>query len=306
MRYPFRGRTRSAFTLIELLVVIAILAILMSLVTAGVIKYLQYIPQTQTVNDIRQLSVGIENFKTKYGVYPPSSIFLSNNPNDYPPGSPSLAYLYAIWPRLKFADAGGNPQIDWSGQGKPVGGLPAGVTLEGDQCLVFFLNGPGGANANGWSTNPTNPTQVSGPRVGPFFEFPLNRLAAYNRSSQPPTVSAMFPSFYDSYANIDKVTASNLKGLIPTTDGLPYAFFCSGRSAGGYGPHCPSLNVLPYMQTNVRFYNNNSFQIISAGKNLAFGPGGAWPPGNPASAYNPGGSGVDDLSNFWGDLLGVF
>ena len=281
-----------AFTLVELLVVIAILAVLMSLVTAGVLKYMQYIPQTQTVNDIRQLAVAIESFKTKYLVYPPSSIYLSNNVGDYAANGQqaSLAYLSAIWPRLNWG-AG----IDWSGQGNPAGGLPVPVVLQGDQCLVFFLNGPGGANGTGWSTNPTNPTQVGGPRVGPFFEFPLNRV--FPRTGQP----AAFPSFFDAYTNI------------ATQKGQPYAFFCSGRSAGGYSPlvvglssDCQTLGLMPYVQPNGRFYNPNQFQIISAGKNLLFGPGGAWPPGAPPAAYNIGGAGVDDLSNFWGDALGVF
>src|SRR5262249_25950213 len=130
MRYPFRSRTRSAFTLIELLVVIAILAILMGLVTAGVVKYLQYIPHTQTVNDIRQLSVAVENFKTKYLVYPPSSIYLSNNLSDFAANGQqaSLAYLNAIWPRLNWNSV---PPIDWSGG---QGGIPpGGIVLQGDQ-----------------------------------------------------------------------------------------------------------------------------------------------------------------------------
>jgi prepilin-type N-terminal cleavage/methylation domain-containing protein len=310
MRYPVRTKTRAGFTLIELLVVIAIIAILVGLVTAGVLKYMDTIPQTQTVNDIRQLQVAIESFKAKYGVYPPSSIFLSNSPSDYPAGSPHLAYLYAIWPRLNWNS---NPPIDWSGG---QGGIPAGgITLEGDQCLVFFLNGPGGIKsngdmiANGWSTNPTNPTQAGLPRVGPFFEFPQGRLVsiAHPKSNPPQSANLSFPSFMDPYGSASGSTL--VRGNV-------YAFFCSGRSAGGYGVHCPSLGVNPYIQANGRFYNNNTFQIISAGKNLAFGPGATqlangswtnpWPPGTPASAYQVGGSGVDDLSNFSGDILGVF
>jgi prepilin-type N-terminal cleavage/methylation domain-containing protein len=289
MRNPVRIKTRTGFTLVELLVVMAILAILVSLVVAGVFKYLELAPQTQTVNDIRQLAVAIESFKAKYLIYPPSSIFLSNNVADYsvaPNGPQSLAYLNAIWPRLNWTS------IDWSGG---QGGIPAGgITLEGDQCLVFFLNGPGGVNANGWSVNPTNPTLMTGPRVGPFFEFPLARLGTYAHpgTSQTTAVSAMFPSFFDPYA-----TPSIGKGQ-------PYAFFCSGRSAGGYSGSCPSIGVSPYIQSNGRFYNNNTFQIISAGKNMLFGPGGVWP--NSTAAYATQGAGVDDLSNFSGDLLGVF
>ena len=297
MRYPVRTKTRTGFTLVELLVVIAILAVLMGLVTAGVFKYMEKIPYTQTVNDIQQLTMAMETFKAKYGVYPPSSIYLSNTLSDFANtgNGASLAYLSAIWPRINSGFNAG--VIDWSGG---QGGIPAGgITLEGDQCLVFFLNGPGGANANGWSINPTNPTQAGGPRVGPFFEFPLDRLLPFPHPStgQSAAVSTMFPSFWDRYS-------------VPSiSKGRPYAFFCSGRSAGGYGAHCPSLGVIPYVQSNGRFFNNNTCQIISAGKDMNFGPGGAWPPsaanGGNIPAYT-GGAGVDDLSNFSGDMLGVY
>jgi prepilin-type N-terminal cleavage/methylation domain-containing protein len=302
MRYQIRGRIRAGFTLIELLVVITIIAILVGLVTAGVIKYLDTIPTTQTVNDIRQLEVAIESFKAKFLMYPPSFIVLGNaiqyanyatTPAKSQQVANSKAYLSALWPRVNFNT------YDW--------GIPGtmAVALEGDQCLVFFLNGP---NGTGFSANPADPANAGGTRVGPFFEFPQNRLLAI---AHPGTGQAAnsFLSFMDGYGN-----TATMKGNV-------YAFFSSGRSAGGYGTmsggsDCPTLTVLPYIQPNNRYYKHNSFQIISAGKNLAFGPGGAWPPGNPPAAYLPGptnfpangaaGSGVDDYSNFSGDMLGVF
>jgi hypothetical protein len=47
------------------------------------------------------------------------------------------------------------------------------------------------------------------------------------------------------------------------------------------------------------YWNPNSFQIISAGKDQAFGPGGLWGTNNPAS-----GPGADDISNFSSSKLG--
>src|SRR5437870_3336759 len=71
-----RPGTRHGFTLIELLIVIAIIGIILSLVAAAVIQALKSGRRTQNRAEISQLDVGIENFKQKFGVYPPSRIRL--------------------------------------------------------------------------------------------------------------------------------------------------------------------------------------------------------------------------------------
>jgi len=221
-----------------------------------------------TVNDIRQLSVALESFKTKYAVYPPSRILLANDRNEYKgERKSSLDHLSAIWPRLKWDE-----KIDWSG------GVPGfkSAKLEGDQCLVYFLNGPRG---EGFSTNPANPTSSGGRRAGPFFEFAENRLVHRVKGNA-------FSSYKDGYG----------KNV--------YAYFC-GRSPGKYSTDCPSLKVAPYYKKEsdpVRYYHQNTFQIISAGMDGIFGPGGAWSP--ESAAEDAGKHGADDLSNFHGELLG--
>jgi prepilin-type N-terminal cleavage/methylation domain-containing protein len=272
---------RGGFTLIELTVVILIILILMGLITGAILKYMDEAPKLQTVNELNQLTAACEAFKLKYKMYPPSSFLLSNKASDYT-GTGYDTYLYALWPRintLNWAPASGN------------------VLLEGDQCLVFFLAGP---NLTGWSTDGTNPTLTTGPRVGPFFEFPTGRLKALAHGQTGQAANA-FLSFMDSYS-------------IPTK-GQPYGFFSSGRSAGGYnqaklafgtpsiGGDCPSLGVQPFVQSTGRFYNPNSVQIISAGKDFSFGPGGSFTAGS--GSYADGAVGFDDFSNFWNGLLGV-
>jgi hypothetical protein len=231
-------------------------------------------PDNLTSNDIRQLNAAVEKFKTIYAVYPPSRILLSKDRDDYkgdagrPDERASLAYIMALWPRLKW-----NAEIDWSGGRK---GFKS-VKLEGDQCLVYFLNGPRG---EGFSTNPANPTSAGGRRAGPFFQFDKKRLVQRMKGSP-------FSSYRDGYG----------KNV--------YAFFCSGRAANNYGKDCPSLKVAPYFKKGsdpVRYYNANTFQIISAGKDGIFGPGGAWLPASAAKDAGP--NGRDDLSNFHGDFLG--
>jgi hypothetical protein len=224
-------------------------------------------PHTQPINDIRQLSVALETFKSKFGVYPPSNILLSNDPKKLDQNS--FAYLSAIWPRLNWS----GKRIDWSGGVKGF----TSAKLEGDQCLVYFLGGPRG---NGFSTSPTNPTLPNGPRVGPFFEFAEDRLVQRVKGNP-------FSSFQDGYA----------KNV--------YAYFSSGKGPNKYRPDCPSLKVAPYFKKGsipVDYYNRRTFQIISAGKDGIFGPGGAWSPASAAKDVGP--NGRDDLANFHGEFLG--
>jgi prepilin-type N-terminal cleavage/methylation domain-containing protein len=70
-------RTPLAFTLIELLVVISIMAILagFTLMVLGGIKKRQYL-NTATAQ-LHQIETALDNYKAKYGVYPPGN---ANNP----------------------------------------------------------------------------------------------------------------------------------------------------------------------------------------------------------------------------------
>jgi hypothetical protein len=87
--------------------------------------------------------------------------------------------------------------------------------------------------------------------------------------------------------------------------GTAYAFFSSGPRGNDYNitsSDCQTLTggTLPYFTGTVaspQFLNPNSFQIISAGPNKAFSPGGPW---NPTT----GTPGSDDMSNFSKGKLG--
>jgi prepilin-type N-terminal cleavage/methylation domain-containing protein len=284
MRLRIRQGRRTGFTLVELLVVIAIIAVLMSLLMAGVMAYMRKIPDLDTVNEIRQMTVSLEAFKTKYKVYPPSFINLSSVPANMDAADlaaglaagTSQAYVYAIWPRINLS------LVDWTGQGNPANSITA-VPLQGHQCLVFFLQGPTG---NGFSTNPANPTALGGSRVGPFFNFDSGRLT-----------STTFGAYVDPYQK-----------------NTPYAYFSSGRSTNGYSANdCAALKVAPYFQAGTspaQYYNASSFQIISAGRDGVFGPGTTpVAPGTPWSPVNApnyvGTVGMDDYSNFYESQLGV-
>src|SRR5262245_35106593 len=97
---------RGGFTLVELLVVIAIIAVIMGLLLAAVMRVLLVPVETQNRRDVDMLGEKVEEFKTKYGVYPPSAILLSNDPTVYatdPWGPASVKYLNQIWHKIDFS-----------------------------------------------------------------------------------------------------------------------------------------------------------------------------------------------------------
>jgi prepilin-type N-terminal cleavage/methylation domain-containing protein len=331
MRLQTRTR-RGAFTLIELLVVIGIIAVLISLLAAGVMKALSKGPEATTRIEIGQLSQAIEAFKTKFKVpYVPSRIRLCEKLAHYTeapsPGilggqkldNDSIEFLTRMFPRLNDpANPGLSPWtspdpkqwVDWNGNGVLDAPSVANnfLILEGDQALVFFLGGIPTYDPNGclgFSTNPRNPAALGGDRITPFYEFKSTRLRFAKRTADNKAVIPMFFSYYDGY---------NL---------MPYAYFSSYKSANGYNRYysgqspisdCNFLRrnaandkeqaqtVWPYVEAanpTVRFQKPDSYQIISAGADGVFGQG--TDPRNPVLFWPSGllpQQAKDDQANF--------
>jgi prepilin-type N-terminal cleavage/methylation domain-containing protein len=276
---------RPAFTLVELLTVIAIIAVLIGLLLPAVNKVLDNATKAQTTSEIGQLSVALNAAKTDLmgnTTYTLPAQLLLREDNNYNMANPvEAATYYALRQAFgKFAIAKGN-NIDWNGDGA----IDGPWLLYGDSALVFWLGGiptpvatspPG---CLGFSNNTTNPAMPGGTRRGPYYEFKSSRLVPCNSA----------PTFYK---YLDPYSSGNT--------GQPYAYF-TVYSNGTYGSDCPNLGVNPYM-SGLTYLNPNGFQIISAGKNRLFGPGGQW---NPTTGYGGGGPGADDLANFSSTFLGA-
>jgi prepilin-type N-terminal cleavage/methylation domain-containing protein len=210
------GYSRKAFTLIEVLVVMLIIALMAGLLTAAIMKAFGRGRQAQTVTEINELALAVENFRVRYGFYPPSRIHLCEKLTYYPGYSTggiagmtstfdqeSVGYLTRMFPRLDTSATGlwAAVGINWNGNTNALGAdiidpsPGAGdVILEGDQCLVFFLGGipaggldPSSPYANragppaciGFSVNSTNPAAnaAAGGDVLPIlYDFSGSRL----------------------------------------------------------------------------------------------------------------------------------
>ncbi len=230
--------------------------------------------EVKTRKEIRELDEAINNFEVKFSMdYIPSRIRLLDN-GEYDPNNQldvdSYMYLKRVWPRLSFP-------LDWNNNGKE-----DDVTLEGDQCLVFFLGGIQSdkerkLECGGFSTNPSNPAREGGDRVGPFFDFKPSRLVARSNG---------YAVYLDAYGK------------------TPFAYFSGYKVRNGYNRYrttdCKAIPDGPYCHGD-DYYNRDSFQIISAGADAKFGRGGQW---TPANAKDIDTDGRDDMSNFHPTLLG--
>jgi prepilin-type N-terminal cleavage/methylation domain-containing protein len=256
----FRNRTyvarprRAAFSLIELMMVLVIIGILAALILPALGSARRTATRAAVQSDMESIGASITQFKVRFGMEPPSSITL------FAPGTawshaPSRALIKRMWPQFDFTTSGGlNAAAFPSGS--------TSLTLNGSECLTFFLGGIRGASGAlvGFSKNPRAPFTEDGSRDGPFFEF----KGGYNITAAAWTGRL-----------VDNFPANGVPEYLDSipSQARPLLYF---SSYGGTGYRPDNLTVAAYFKDGSlrNAYKSDGFQLISPGFDFEYGKGG--------------------------------
>lgn len=266
------ARKRSGFTLVEVLIVIAIIGVLVGLLIPAVNMARRSIQQSAIVMEVQALANAIEQYKNKYGDYPPDG----SNLNTF------RRHFSKIFPNM--VDSEFVVLLDNSAANN------GGAVMDPSEALVFCLGG--------FSNDPVHPfTGPGGPLVaaGSIYQYNADRTNAfYEFKPQQLSIEAR-------EINGVLLTVSNdeqsLYGASVVNDLMPVYYPSGGRrapfvyfdsrtyrtnsfapaglpDAGGVTPYKSeqrNTNSTPSPSDTYRFMNERSFQIVSAGLDDSYG-----------------------------------
>lgn len=268
-----------AFTLVELLAVLAIIVILIGLLLPAISGARRTAFNAMVSMEMQQVSTCAGIFNGHFGDYPkvngggPNGEFrLCTSYSD--PSWPEVQYLRKLFPNIDLSDNGLRVVNGVS----PPTSVPSSSPelLDGNQALVFWLSGGTYTNYQGMARSARRPFQranTASEERRKFMDFPQGRMIDQNGVQD------------NRWRDPHKVPYAVL-GVDPLTRTYP-AVTCFG--------------VAPY-ERDGRLFNSGSIQIICAGMDERFGPGGVLTPG--VGSWKSPSPGRDDMTNFRSQTLG--
>lgn len=253
---PSQFAQRHAFTLVELMIVLVIIGILAALILPAVQSARVTARIAQVSAELRSIEASITEFKVRFKKNPPSSVVIHEDPTSWANDALNRRTIQGLWPQFNFSLS-----RDINGDGDTSDSL----TLEGSECLVFFLGGmiDGQSGAfRGFSKNAANPLAIdNGTRDGPYYEF----NGGIDPTTKQPTGRIV---------DTDADTLPEYLDSLPSQN-LPIVYLSSN---GGLGYRAADDDsIIPYYRDGAKqqAYNNDGFQLISPGPDAAYGSGGA-------------------------------
>ena len=188
---------------------------------------------------------------------------------------------------------------------------PEFIYLSGDECLVFFLGGiPLNTNPNGvhgFNRLPTNPflTQPNGNYKETFFDFKPERfqdldgdgMLSYIDILGKPGSGVPYAYFSTNLNGNGAYDANdcNFGGILPTSESLAPTFRQFGHVRNTSNNILTSVFPNPYTTTDTissanittapQYSNPQTYQIISAGRDQAYGVGGRFDRNNTSTPF---------------------
>lgn len=262
---------RPGFTLVELLVVILIIAILAAFLTAAARGVLKRATNFGISTDVANLGRAMEAYKEKYGDYPPDFADAK-----YLPFDQTVAYRHIrkVWQRIAPSELAAIASI--------------APTIDTAEAIPFWLGGLS-ANAKAPFSGSGGPLVATGDssqpwawrtqdRNEPLYTFEESRLylemsGAYvvGVSYLPKGQNTPYTYFNSrTYSFVDSSGKPNYaRYVFATPDGSGVTGVVPYKSVNANQSYNPS-SVLT--DSAVRFVNQDTFQIISAGGDDEFGP----------------------------------
>jgi prepilin-type N-terminal cleavage/methylation domain-containing protein len=265
------GLARRGFSLIELLVVIVIIGILVGLLVPGVMTAYRRSQEFAIEQEVNQLSLAIEAFKTKYGFYPPDFTRITDV-NQFIP------YLNRIAPNHSES---ANLTTWWTQVGSK-------LNAAGPQSsYVFWLSGLAKNKQYPLTGNTGNPLPAY--NVGTverevFFDFKSERL--YYPLDLPSSPAGPYPTTMTTVITVQnpnrlvgELIKNSYSPMIATYSQFsgncqPFVFFelksLTVLPAPSFVNTSNALyNLAPY-NNGSEFFNKDKFQLIAPGMDSLF------------------------------------